>query len=240
MTSIIELITHINNYFQTKPLQQLCIPGESAQIYLSDYTVSTIDNIEGIFTVLGSIRKGCREMQMHHTNNPMGHREEYKISFNKPATHPRGSFKCSCPDYTFNSRKKSIVCKHICFIVCRFGSIYSVDFFNNSDKQLTQEQHNIILEKAVEFANREIQELYSGKQEQLLQQEQLQEKFAVSYSSQVDDICPICYDNMQDEHSLLKCPTCSNHIHKECMTVWLERNKSCILCRSTIWRVYTI
>ncbi len=226
MTSIIELIPHINNYFQTKPLQQLCIPGESAQIYLSDYTVSTIDNIEGVFTVLGSIRRG------HH-------REEYNVTFYKQHTHPRGTFQCSCPDYTFNSRKKQIVCKHICFIVCRFGSIYSADFFNNSDKQLTQEQHNTILQKAVRFVNRETQEPYSGRQEQVAQQ--LQEQFAVSSnSSQVDDVCPICYDNMEHTQPILQCPTCSNHIHKECMTVWLERNKSCVLCRSTIWRVYTI
>ena len=38
--------------------------------------------------------------------------------------------KCDCPD-KFNCYSKKIYCKHVCFVICLIGKIYTEDIFVN-------------------------------------------------------------------------------------------------------------
>ena len=50
--------------------------------------------------------------------------------------------------------------------------------------------------------------------------------------------CPICFDIIENNSNRINCPDCKKHIHKECMDIWLSRNKTCVFCRSTMWKYY--
>ena len=58
---------------------------------------------------------------------------------------PKGTFWCSCADHKFNSGKKNIVCKHICFIVCKVLKILQPYFFET--KTLKPEHLQQLLDK---------------------------------------------------------------------------------------------
>jgi hypothetical protein len=53
-------------------------------------------------------------------------------------------------------------------------------------------------------------------------------------------MCAICFDEMHKaaKDTILSCPDCHNNIHFECMRVWLEKNITCVYCRSDVWRQY--
>jgi hypothetical protein len=56
-----------------------------------------------------------------------------------------------------------------------------------------------------------------------------------------DFICAICCNS--ETNDLLICPECLNLIHKECMEIWLNKDKkkkSCIYCRSYEWVKYKL
>jgi hypothetical protein len=68
---------------------------------------------------------------------------EYEVKLYKHGMNEKGSFWCNCPENKFNSKKKDIVCKHICFIVCKAANILDVEYFQS--KQLTQEQFDAVM-----------------------------------------------------------------------------------------------
>ncbi len=246
-TNLQELIALAHNEAQKQALHKLRSANEADRIYLASYEPNTDmrgrnAELEGTFTVLGSIRNG--------------NRESYTIKWYKHVS-ARPSFWCNCPDHKFNSGKKNMVCKHICFLVVRVGRIFDQDFFTN--KSLTEEQHEIFraaVGNAAIFADGQ------------LERERLAQRVAHSVAPvivpgvaitnrqatffmcrrppQAEDSCPICYDDMccaeGDAHGsaprCLSCPTCSNNVHQACMEVWLERNDTCVYCRSTVWRAY--
>ena len=52
------------------------------------------------------------------------------------------------------------------------------------------------------------------------------------------DVCSICYENYISEDIIVKCITCNNYFHNECISVWLKSAVKCTcpLCRN-IWTV---
>ena len=72
-------------------------------------------------------------------------KEDYEVKLYKHGMNEKGSFWCTCPDHRFNSKKKDIVCKHICFVVCKAANILDVAYFQT--KQLTQEQLKVLKDK---------------------------------------------------------------------------------------------
>lgn len=95
-------------------------------------TARRLANLEGTFTVQGGESKGVRR--------------EYKVKLFKQGTSEKGSLSCNCPDHTFNSKKKNIVCKHICHVVCKMANILDIAYFES--KQLTQEQFDRVVNLA--------------------------------------------------------------------------------------------
>jgi hypothetical protein len=221
--TISDLVHVLTNPYQKTSLENLLLRSEGYQMYLSKYEKNTSTdrkktNIEGTFTVLGTIRNGVRE--------------EYEIKMYKPDSNPKGSFWCSCPDHKFNSTKKQIVCKHICFLVCKVGKLIDRNFFET--KQLTENQFQQFVEKTENIQNL-LRDLTISKPNKTITRE-----LFTQHTKPIteEDLCPICYDGFPDPASLLTCPQCTNYVHKECMLVWLERKDTCVYCRSDIWKQY--
>ncbi len=239
-TTIMELISRVENEAQKQALGKLLLRNEANQMYLSSYEANTVlrgrgSEVEGTFEVLGTIRNGTRESYSV---------KWYKWSIGKP------SFWCNCPDHKFNSARKNMVCKHICFLITKVGRIMDPAFFGEHSHMFTREQQELFRQavgNAAIFADgaRERERLAA-------RQSSFPTPASSSSSSSMDrraqfmetrrpvgaeDACPICYDEMGDT-ACLNCPTCSNNVHRACMEVWLERNRTCVFCRSDVWRAW--
>jgi hypothetical protein len=56
-----------------------------------------------------------------------------------------------------------------------------------------------------------------------------------------EDECIICYDLIGTVENIVECPECHNIVHKKCAEKWLRESKrSCIFCRSEVWRRYEL
>jgi hypothetical protein len=236
-TTVSGLIPLVANEHQQNALRRLTLRDESSQIYLSAYernesTDRHLAGLEGTFTVFGTMKAAGREA--------------YSIKFFKPHAHDRGSFWCSCPDHKFNSGKKNMVCKHICFLVCRVGRIFDPAFF--ATKQFTEEQfagfkdrvsQAVIFSAVGSAAAVAAAAAAEPTAPPVSPPRATNSRFRnITRALTNEDMCPICYDCAGDVGGLVACPECTNVMHKECMEVWLERNQRCVYCRSDVWRHY--
>ncbi len=226
-TNLNELIQHVGNEHQCECLRRLTYTNQNLQVYLSSYTTGNGSprDVEGVFEILGTVRNGSRE--------------SYKVTWYKQGCGPRGSFWCSCPDQKFNGGKKNMYCKHISFLVCRVGQIFSPEFF--ASKQFTVEQHAQFkqrVESAFVFRDPALIATASTATVRAPLVAVVKPEFCCTKAIEEGDSCPVCYDDMAGEAQLLGCPTCKNNIHRQCMEVWLERNNTCVYCRSDVWRNY--
>lgn len=220
--NIIKLKSSITNEHQIKILEKLLGSDEQDRIYFSSYeknnsTSAKLANLEGIFNILGTMKKGVRE--------------SYNIKLFKLNKNLKGSFWCSCPDHKFNSAKKNTICKHICFIICKIGKIFRTSFFD--DKQLYDDEINDILAKI------ESTSILNDKTLCKIDQNNIKPDIFYKIVKPVldDDVCIICYDDL-NKNKIVVCPSCSNNLHIDCMKVWLEKNDICIFCRSDIWKKF--
>jgi len=123
---------HENQYHTLKTLSH-----EESEMAVDNYkkntsTVRRTANVEGTFYV--------------HSGKEGDNERIYDVKLYKHGQNEKGSFSCNCPDHKFNSKKKDIVCKHICFVVCNVAKIYDIAYFQS--KQLTQEQFDAIVNAA--------------------------------------------------------------------------------------------
>jgi len=126
---------HKHQYDTLSKLSKCVEEGKEERMTCMKYehniaTARRVANVEGTFTVQGA------EPEL----------KEYKVKLFKQGTNEKGSFSCNCPDHTFNSKKKNIVCKHICYLVCKVANILDIAFFDC--KQLTQEQFEVVVNVA--------------------------------------------------------------------------------------------
>lgn len=137
---------------------------------------------------------------------------------------------CSCADHKFNSTKKNIVCKHICFLVCKVAKVLQPYFFET--KKLSQEHTNLLISKLDKTSN-----IWKDYDLAKITEKPDFKNFCKGFF----DDCPICFNELGDEDDvdkLVACPVCHLCLHKECIEVWLEQNKACILCKSDVWKKY--
>jgi hypothetical protein len=225
-TNLYDLCLAVKNVHQKEALSKLDSALYGTEIYLSSYEKNTSQDkkkqgTEGTFTILGTLKKG-------------GVREEYEVKMYKPNADPKGTFWCSCPDHKFNSAKKDMVCKHICFLVCRVGKFMDVNFFNT--KKLSPEQFESLQSK-MENIQTVLKDPSISRPKTSITADLFH---SCTKPLDPNDICPICYDDMFDaaKQDVLSCPTCLNYVHKSCMSVWLERKDSCVYCRCDCWKLY--
>ena len=221
-TCVTDLVDHITNVHQKQCLLKLILRNEENEMYL----VETEENmnrtgrgsdVEASFTILGTVRHGTRET--------------YTVKWYRWRPTLTKSFWCNCPDHKFNSSRKNMVCKHICFLVARVARMLDPAFFTNH--VFTRAQHeefrralNVNAIHRVSVFPTPSPLHITGRALFLECRKPVEES----------DVCPICYDSMAGECP--NCPTCSNNVHRACMEVWLERNRTCVYCRSGVWEMW--
>lgn len=216
------LVNVITNSYQQDILYRISQHYEEDRLYMIDYTPNADakkPNLEGTFLVLGAY------------NYSKNMRTQYDIKMFKANSNDKGSFWCSCPDHKFNSSKKQTVCKHICFLVCHIAKIMTKHFFET--KQLSQKQIDDLIQKVSKNSTIWKDNNVCRKVTTLSLASFQERKKGIDD----EDVCPICYDAF-GEKDILTCPTCTNYVHDECMAVWMERQKRCVYCTSTVWEHY--
>ena len=224
MQSLNEFIEDIENPHQRDSLRKLLLRDESYQMYLAGYqknlsTERKNDHIQGEFKVLGTL-------------NSRGQRAEYEVTLYRPNSRAIKSFWCSCPEHKFQSNKKNIFCKHICFLLCRVARVYSKELFEtkNFTEGMFEAFVNAIEDNPKLMMDRTL----------CIPSENLASAFTeIKKALGDDDQCPICYDDIKSHHSNLSCPDCKNVCHKACMDIWLAQgHPTCVYCRSDVWKRY--
>lgn len=222
----LDLFTHqmrVQNEHQCEILQRIRTVGNEARdLFLSAYEPATrFDprHAEGFFTVLGSMRNG--------------NRDTYKVTWYK--AHAEKSFWCTCPDQRFNGGRKNIYCKHISFLVCRVARILDATFFQT--KRFTPQLHELFRSRLQETTVFQRQPVPTTAPYTTVVPTSSAAFRSGGKHIEPDDNCPICYDAFS-ETPTLNCPACKNNMHQECMEVWLERNHTCVFCRSGVWADY--
>jgi hypothetical protein len=62
------------------------------------------------------------------------------------------------------------------------------------------------------------------------------DKFNKDGARNMGEDCPVCYNTLNEENETRKCPECENAVHKDCLDKWLNVNKTCVFCRSDIFK----
>lgn len=189
------------------------------RMYMVGYTPN-IDvkkkNIEGSFRILGQLKAN-------------GDREEYEVKIFRPGYDDKGSFSCSCADFKFKCIRAKTVCKHIIYMVSRVANICESSFYET--RILSESQRQRFMEKLMTVPT------ICEKQKELLKGTNI--VFNKEWKPfDARELCSICFDEMGEKKSWVTCPMCTNYMHKECMEVWLEKQQTCVLCRSDCWKKY--
>jgi len=208
--AIHRLISSVNNENQRTRLER-CVAGEmnkDNEFYLVNW-----DDQENVATLLG-------------TKNPRGTRSEYRVKIEDE------KIVCNCPDYYNACQKYGLLCKHVCFIVTRVAKRYDVDYFN--DHVLSDEMRESVLKA---LSDRNVVALFTAKESVSPEVSNLQSAFTPS-PEELQEVCPICYDDTTTLDGLVKCPTCRQTMHCACIKVWLTKAHTCVLCRSDVWKEF--
>ena len=215
------LITKIKNENQHHILEKLTFQHESNRLYLAGYT----ENIDpkkkdtiGTIHIYGTY------------NEKKAKREKYDVKIYK--NNDKNTLYCSCPDCKFNGVKNNTSCKHICFIVLCILKIYDPIFFET--KILSEEQIKTLITLLTSKKIFDDKSLVKNFDVMSLD---MYRKFTREISQ--DDECPICYNTLFELHNTnICCMDCKNEVHFDCMSVWLERNNTCVFCRSDSWKYF--
>ena len=120
--------------------------------------------------------------------------------------------KCSCPDYT----RRQKLCKHLYFIIGRIAQ----------DMTILDALDDKCIFINVFRINPKLSNLLKTKLRNRM------EDIGENINPDRDTNCSICFERMK------KCPRCSycqNMFHKECINLWLAKNRNCPLCRKS-WK----
>jgi len=158
----------------------------------------------------------------------------YKLTINKD------NIFCNCNESKFNS-EINIFCKHICFLICCLGKIYNELIFinkkiSNFELDLIKEKINYInidtdTEVTSKFLFQKFKNINFKNDNDVL--------FRTKKNINYDDECSICLKNFENK-KVISCPDCNNLIHEDCMKQWIDKNSTCIFCRSDIWKKFKI
>lgn len=258
-----DLIKFVDNFSQKRSLEKLLENNDNNKLYI--HSISLYEPPEPInndiinlctFKILGA--------NYYDLTNNKSSRQIYTINIyrniNYSNSNYKSTFDCSCKDFCSRSSHDNKVCKHVCFIICKFGQIFDIDYFNSYNKIMNDDKLTTILNKAKLFNNFNINDddinnfKYISKMNMDVLDcfqinsninKQIQNMFHVDNKTLTKEkmsnfICAICCDS-EINIDILTCPDCHNYIHKQCMEIWLNKrnsNKLCVYCRSDIWDNY--
>lgn len=159
-----------------------------------------------------------------------------------------GRFTCACPDHRNGCRKHNVVCKHVVFLLFRVLKLVSFEFFTDNAlhpafAEEVYNRSNIL----VGFRQAEIQNLRRDLTTEIAESESLTlhltstpaPKYDFSAKRVSEEDCAICFDTLA-VGDVSGCPTCNNSVHKNCISRWLQLStkKTCVYCRSPVWKYY--
>lgn len=152
---------------------------------------------------------------------------------------------CNCPDSKKWANIQTCVCKHVCFVLYKIFNLNEdeVEEYNFSD--LNDEQYTRCIEKinSINFETNIENDIIND--ELIARFNELKSDDSKSSPKDIfkcenqkkEEDCPICYDKL--ESNILKCPSCKNSMHKNCMELWLNSGQdTCPYCRSKVWTNY--
>jgi hypothetical protein len=150
-------------------------------------------------------------------------------------------FSCDCRDSLY-CESHNILCKHICFVICSIGKIETEALFTTRILNIFDSyQLHFRLEMCHDEPNI-VNKMLINRFKIAKNDINVDNKFIQNPTTDTDTYidkeseCPICFDQLKkDDNVVLKCPDCLKCIHSECVSKWLEYNKNCPLCRSTVW-----
>ena len=220
-SNILELNNKLTNLDQQTIINRISTDSDYAKVYLQNFKPNTDPKkkgVKGIIKILGNFNKIKRI------------REEYEVKVFDADN--KGTFWCTCADHKFNSGKKNIVCKHICFIVCKVLKILQTYFFDT--KRLTPEHLTQLLDKFNINSDIWTDVKIVRKSNKITIQDF---KF---FPIHIEDTCTFCYDDMTDNDKPISvsCPLCKHCFHEECMEIWLESQSKCSFCSNNFWQYY--
>lgn len=135
---------------------------------------------------------------------------------------------CDCPDSIDLCKKCDISCKHVCFVLLKVlkitNKIEIEQFLKNQvlhDQIIELIKYNFKLENDEQIINKHLVDKFNN----------IKDDTIVIKSE--DDICPICYDNIEYPKNIIQCNCCKKIFHKPCIDKWFSIGKSnCPYCRS--------
>lgn len=219
--NIMELNKKLTNPDQQAIINRISTDSDYAKVYLQNFEPNTDPkkkDLKGTIKILGNYNKQKRV------------REGYEVKVFDAEN--KGTFWCSCADHKFNSGKKNIVCKHICFIVCKVLKVLQTYYFDS--KKLTPEHLAQLLSK---FDSNS--EMWSDAKMVRKSNKVTIQDFK-NFPTCINDTCTFCYDEMTelDRPVSVSCPLCKHCFHEECMGVWLESQSKCSFCSNNYWQYY--
>lgn len=238
-----DVVVRLTNQKQIDILERVKRRGMDDQMYFVNFEKNSRQDsarykaLMGSFTIMGTLnKKGVRESYTVDLYNPDVYDPSKKI------------FNCDCPAHRFKSSGDNTVCKHISFIMCRVIGYVTEDFFKNH--RLSKDEVNMIIDKMsaqreVIMTNIELNRMKDScnaiDDKMIIRKKMLnRDSYLNSTRAVNEEDCPICFDNIEMNDNRLNCPDCKKHIHKECMEIWLSRNKTCVHCRSDNWKHFTL
>ena len=220
--NITELNSKLTNSDQQAIINRITTDADYAKVYLQNFEPNTDlkkkPDLKGTIKILGNYNKTKKV------------REAYEVKVFDSETKP--TFWCSCADHKFNSAKKNIVCKHICFIVCKVLKILQTYYFDT--KKLTSEHLAQLLGKFDTNSDIWADAKLVRKSNKVTLQD------FKNFPEHITDTCTFCYDEMTDVDKPISvsCPLCKHCFHEECMGVWLESQSKCSFCSNNFWQYY--
>ena len=125
-------------------------------------------------------------------------------------------YSCSCPDH----QTKKTFCKHLLFLVVRVGKQFDLGALLIQRPKITWKKN----------AYQSCSKSWITCLSHLIKN--------IIIFEDIDNQCPICFDDLETE-DLVKCSTtCQKKYHKICIEKWLECSKTCPMCR-TVWNSVT-
>jgi hypothetical protein len=136
---------------------------------------------------------------------------------------------CDCPDYISHFKRYRVLCKHICFVICRICKIEDEDIF--SFLEFSENHYEILKARLNEGFNDDIVDVVLSKKLETLEIN----KNTIITPRNMDEDCLICYEKISgDMTGLVCCYLYRNAIHKECAIQWSKTSQQnkCVICRS--------
>lgn len=157
---------------------------------------------------------------------------------------------CNCPDFDGHADVDEVYCKHCCFVIYRvLSSNITADDVQprrlNSEKlsawqkvlednSLKQFKHVISPQLCEKYQRIETEEKFCDNS--ILQDFGVVMPDKCKIKEKLEDMCGICYEELNGKNMLIECGECFNLLHQECADIWLRKGtvETCVYCRAPL------